>query len=89
MEAVNLELDPSEEVGAIIQAGIKEEITRRHPNIEERVPGWRQRWRVHPCTRTIELLSDGPDARVRMKVGTKNKDAGGRDFKGRMREVRG
>lgn len=39
MEAVNLELDLSEEVSTIIQAGIKEEIIRRHPNIEERVPG--------------------------------------------------
>lgn len=27
--------------------------------------------------------------RVRMRVGTRNKDTGGRDFKGRMQEVRG
>lgn len=86
---MSLELDPSEEISAIIQAGTEEEISRGHPNIKERVPGWRERFGAHPGTGAIKVLSVGAvtyrgkewTSKIKMQVEE-------RDFRGRMLEMK-
>lgn len=74
-KTVSLKRDPSMKVGTMTQAG--RGIFRGHPNIEERVYGWRWRWRFRGSSmhRAIELLRlKLPRGRMRMVM--KGKEAG-------------